>query len=273
MRGTRIGRICLIASLVAGAISAASASAAAVYEVRALPELGRCVRVAEGTGVYPTGSCITAGSPGTGSFNWIQLTGEEKRTFSGSALESILTTVGHTTIHCSSASLSGEYTGPKNATVHIELHGCTNSLAAQCQSESTSKGEIKSLALEGELGFIKNQVKEGKTIVATGFDLKPQSPFSDLIIFECGGIAESIRVDGSVIGRIKPFDRMTTVSSLVYVRTKSGKQAIEKFEGGVKDTLTTTFMSGLASSSGASTLAVKETGHYSTLLEIKAKGN
>ncbi|MCW3027095.1 MAG: hypothetical protein JWN81_306 [Solirubrobacterales bacterium] len=273
MRGTRIGRICLIASLVAGAIGAANASAAE-YEVRGLPELGRCVRVAEGTGVYPTGSCITAGSPGTGSFEWTQLTAEEKRTFTGSALESILTTVGHTTIHCSSASLSGEYTGPKNATVHLELHGCTNSLAAQCQSEPTSKGEIKSLPLEGELGFIKNVVKEGKTIVATGFDLKAQSPFSDLIIFECGGVAESVRVDGSVIGRIKPFDRMTTVSNLVYTRTKSGKQAIEKFQGGVKDTLTTTFMSGLESSSGASTLTIKsETGHYSTLLEIKAKGN
>jgi hypothetical protein len=256
-----------------GAIGAGSASAAE-YEVRGLPEWGRCVQVAAGTGVYPTGACITAGSPGTGNFEWTQLTAEDKRTYSGSALESILTTVAHTTIHCSSASLSGEYTGPKNATLHIEFHGCTNSLAAQCQSEPTSKGEIKSLPLEGELGFIKNVVKEGKTIVATGFDLKAQSPFSDLITFECGGIAESVRVDGSVIGRIKPFNRMTTVSNLAYTTTKSGKQAIEKFQGGVKDTLTTTFMSGLESSSGASTLAIKsETGHYSTPLEIKAKGN
>ncbi|TMK25823.1 MAG: hypothetical protein E6G62_04050 [Actinobacteria bacterium] len=249
-------------------------ASAAEYEVRGLPELGRCVQAAPGTGVYPSNTCITAGSPGTGSFEWIQVTAEEKRTFSGSGLESILTTVGHTTIRCTSASLSGEYTGPKNATVHIAFHGCTNSAGAQCQSEPTNKGEISTLPLEGELGFIKNQVKEGKTIIAVGFDLAPQTPFSDLIIFECGGVAESVRVDGSVIGRIKPLDKMTTVSNFIYKVTKTGKQAVEKFEGDPKDTLTTTFTSGIESSSGASTLTIKsETGHYSTPLEIKAKGN
>jgi hypothetical protein len=65
---------------------------------------------------------------------------------------------------------------------------------------------------------------------------------------------------------------MTTVSKLLYTRSKAGLQQPEKFEGGPKDTLTTTFMTGLESSSGASTLnMVGATATNSTALEIKAK--
>jgi hypothetical protein len=268
-----MGRLLLVAAIAVGAIGVAGASAAE-YEVRGLPEFGRCVKVSPGAGVYPTAGCITAGAPGTGNYNWIQLTSGEKRTFSGTALESTLTTVGRVTITCLKASISGEYTGPKTATVHIEFHGCTNSVASQCQSEPTAKGEIKTLALEAELGFIKNQVKEGKPIIQVGLDLKPKSPLPDLMIFECGGITESVRVEGSVIGRIKPLEKMSAATNLIYAATRSGKQVPEKFEGGVKDTLTTTFMSGIESTTAASALTIKgETGQNSVPLEIKAKGN
>jgi hypothetical protein len=271
MRGTRIGWLCLLSSIVVGAALAPSASAAE-YEVHALPELGRCVKVTPGTGTYRGGSCIKVDPGGKGKYDWIQLTAEEERTFSGSAGSSTLVTAGHTTITCSTATISGEYTGPKNATVNITFHSCTNSSAAQCQSEPLTKGEIKTLPLDAELGFIKNQVKEGKTRISVGLDLKAQSPFPDLITFECGGVAESNRVDGSVIGRVLPINRMTTVSKLLYTRSKAGLQQPEKFEGGPKDTLTTTFMTGLESSSGASTLnMVGATATNSTALEIKAK--
>jgi hypothetical protein len=273
MRGTRIGRICLVASIAACVIGVSSASAESEYGVRALPEFGRCVKVAAGAGVYRGALCITVAPAGTGKYEWVPLTSGEKQTFSGSSLETVLTTSGQTTIRCSTANISGEYTSPKTATVHIEFHGCKNSLGAECQSEPTSKSEIKTLALEAELGFIKNVVKEGKTIVSVGLDLKPQAPSPALIIFECGGIAESARVEGSVIGTIKPIDKMTTVSNLVYTTTTSGKQLVEKFQGGVKDTLTTTFVSGLSSTPGASTLKIKTTGHNSAPLEIKAKEN
>jgi hypothetical protein len=273
MRGTRIGRLCLLSAVVLGA-SVASSASAAEYEVKGLPELGRCVKVAPGAGVYKGGSCVTVDKNGKGKFNWIQLTAAEKQTLSGTAGETTLTTVGHTTIKCLTATISGEYTGPKTATVNIVFHSCTNSAAAQCQSEPTSKGEIKTLPLEAELGFIKNLVKEGKTSIVVGMDLKAQSPFSDLIIFDCGGLAESIRVDGSVIGRVKPINKMSTTSSVLFTTTSSGKQLPEKFQGEPNDTLTTTFMSGLESSSGASTLKILgETAKNSVPLEIKAKEN
>jgi hypothetical protein len=267
-----MGRLSLVASIAVGVIGVSGASAAQ-YEVRGLPELGRCVKVSPGTGVYPTANCITAGSPGTGNFNWIQLTSGEKRTFTASALESTLTTVGQSTITCLKASISGEYTGPKNATVHIEFHECSNG-GAQCQSEPTAKGEIKTFPLEAELGFIKNQVKEGTPIIWVGLDLKPQSPFPDLMVLQCGAATETVRVEGSVIGRIKPLEKMTVATNLIYTATRSGKQVPEKFEGGLNDTLTTTFTLGIVSTTGASTLTIKgEAGQNSVPLEIKAKGN
>jgi hypothetical protein len=250
---------------VIGGIAGASASA---YEIHGLPEFGRCEKVATGAGIYKGPACISVAPSGTGTYEWFPLKSSgEKPTFSGSALESILTTAGHPTIRCTTASVSGEYTGPKTATVHIEFRGCKNSLGAECQSEPTAKSIIKTLALEGEIGFIKNQPK----IVAVGLDLSAQSPFSDLIIFECGGIAEVDRVDASVIGGIKPIDKMTTASNLVYSMTSTHKQVPEKFEGGTKDTLTTTFATGLSSSSGASALKMRSTGKSTALLEIKAK--
>ena len=66
---------------------------------------------------------------------------------------------------------------------------------------------------------------------------------------------------------------MTTVQNLLIYATKAGEQRPEAFEGGPKDTLTTSFTSGLETlSSGASSLNIKsETGHNAAPLEIKAR--
>jgi hypothetical protein len=59
-----------------------------------------------------------------------------------------------------------------------------------------------------------------------------------------------------------------------YFARLSGEQLPEKFQGQPKDTLTTTFMSGLESTSAPTSLTIKEyTGTNSIPLEIKAKEN
>jgi hypothetical protein len=94
------------------------------------------------------------------------------------------------------------------------------------------------------------------------------------VTYECGSVTESARVEGSVIGQIKPIDKMTTESNLVYFARRTGEQVPEHFEGGPKDTLATTFMSGIESTTAPSTLTIKsETGHNANPLEIKAKGS
>jgi hypothetical protein len=268
MKGIRTAGACLLASLAIGAIAASSATASS------LPEAGHCVRVTLGAGAYSSGACITHAKPGKGAFEWTPVSSTEKPTFSGSGTETTLTTVGRPTIKCIDANITGEYTGPKTASVQIEFQGCTTPTGAQCQSVTNpnNQSEIKTFPLEAELGFIKNELREGKFIVAVGLDLKPQPPLTSLAEYECAGSAETAHLEGSVIGKVTPINKMTTVMNLAYLATKAGEQKVQQFEGGPMDTLSTTFTEGIETKgSGASSLSIKEEkGINAAPLEIKA---
>jgi hypothetical protein len=263
MKGIRITGLCLLAVLAVSAMAASSASAVTI------PQVGRCVKVATGAGAYTGPQCLALETHKKGKYEWIPVSSSEKQTFLGSGGETILATTGHSTIKCIAANFVGEWTGPKTASVTVEFQGCTNAKKEQCQSSPQNKSEIKTLPLEAELGFIKNE----PTVVQVGLDLKPTAPLTQLVTYECGSVTETARVEGSVIGQIKPIDKMTTESNLIYFARRSGEQVPEQFEGGLKDTLSTTFMSGIESTTAASSLTIKsETGHYANPLEIKAKG-
>jgi hypothetical protein len=231
------------------------------------------VKVATGTGTYQGLNCIALEKAGGkfGKYNWIPVAATEKQTFAGTGGESVLATAGQSTIKCIAANVTGEWRGPKTATVQIEFQACTNAKGQQCQSNPQNKSEIKTLPLEAELGFIKNEVKEGKLLLSVGLDLKPQPPGADLVSYECASVTESAHLEGSVIGQIKTIDKMTTESNLIYNAIR-GAQQYEKFEGGPPDTLTTRFQSGLESTYAPSTLKIaSETGSNAAPLEIKAK--
>jgi hypothetical protein len=274
MKVIRVGQRCLLAALALSAIACASASASSIYEVRGLPEIGRCVKVGIAKGVYRGAQCITVEKKGLGAYEWTQVNATEKFTFAGSGLESILTTTGLPKIKCIAANATGEWTGGKTASVTIEFQGCTNALGKQCQSGPVNKSEIKTLPLEGELGFIRNELVEGKLIVVVGLDLKPQPPLTDLAIYECGSATETSKLEGSVIGKIQPINKMTLESNLLYTTKSNGEQLYKKFQGGPEDVLSTTFTSGVTSTTAPTTLKIKtETGKNSAPLEIKAKEN
>jgi hypothetical protein len=268
MKGIRIWGACLFAALAAGAVSASPALAVS------LPEAGRCVKVAIGKGAYSGGNCLTHATKGGGTWEWTPVTSTEKQAFSGSGGETTLTTAGHPTIKCIDANFTGEYTGPKTATVQIEFQGCQNPTEQSCQSiqNSSNKTEIATFPLEAELGFIRNEEKEGKLLVTVGMDLKPTPPLTDLAAYECTGSSEVAHLQGSVIGKASPIDKMTTTLNFLYLATKKGEQVPTHFQEGPTDTLSTTFTSGVETiGSGASSLNIKTyVGHNAAPLEIKA---
>ena len=274
MKVIRVGHRCLLAALALSAVACSSALASSPYEIRSLPEIGRCVKVAEGTGTFKGPICVTKETKGKGKYEWTQANVTEALKLTGSGLETRLLTEGHPGIKCVAANLTGEWTGGKTASVTIEFQGCVNALSQQCQS-GANKSEIKTLPLEAELGFIRNELKEGKLIVVVGLDLKPQPPLTDLAVYECGSVTETAHLEGSVIGRFGPIDKMTTESNLTLNTKSAGTvQVYEKFEGGLKDTLSTTFMTGITSTTAPTTLKIfSETGKESVPLEIRAKEN
>jgi hypothetical protein len=148
----------------------------------------------------------------------------------------------------------------------------TTSTGVQCQSGPMNKSEVKTLPDEGVLGFVRHEEVEGKLIVVVGLDLKPTPPLTSLAEYECTGSGQTGHIEGSVIGKAKPFDKMTTELTLVYAATKLGVQVPEHFEGGPNDTLTTTFTSGIEKFGPfASSLNIKEeTGKEAVPMEIKA---
>jgi alpha-tubulin suppressor-like RCC1 family protein len=243
-----------------------------------LPEVGRCVKVAVGTGKYSGAACLTlATKTNAKKYEWMPVGVTEKPAFLGSGLETTLTTAGHSTIKCLAANFSGEWTGPKTASVNVEFQACTSSTGAQCQTVTNpnNKSEILLKGVLGELGFIRYEEVEGKVISVVGLDLKPQPPMTSLATYECTGSSQAGHIEGSVIGKITPINKMTTEQKLLYYATKAGEQRPEAFQGAPKDTLITSFTEGLpeeSKGSGASSLNIKgESGNNAAPLEIKAK--
>jgi hypothetical protein len=276
MKGIRLGRRCLLAFMILGAIAATTASASE-YEVRALPELGHCVKVATGTGEYKGSICVTHEVVGgsRGKYNWVPASGTEHLTFEGAGIEVKLATAGHSTIECVVTNITGTITGPKTATAKMEFQGCKNTLEEQCHSAG-AENQIVSPPLEAELGFVQHEVVSGVLRVKVGMDFKAQPPLTQMLVYQCGeGGLETATVEGSVIAMAKPFDKKTTEANLVFhVKSLAGTQVPEKFQEGVKDTLLTTFTKGIESTTAPSTLSMNTyVGKYSEALEIKAKEN
>jgi hypothetical protein len=268
MKVIRISGVCLLASLALSAFAVSTASAA-----HALPEIGRCAKVTTGVGVYTGPNCTVVATTRPGKYEWTPATEAEKATFAGAGSGEVhLVTTNHPTVNCQGGNVSGTYTGPKTATATIDLQACYNAIGKSCTGINAPQGmsEIVSLPLEMEIGFIRNEVVEGKTLVSVGYDFKPKSPSTDLAIYECGNPLETARLEGSVIAKVRPIDSMTTVSDLSFL-AKAGAQVPEAFQEGARDTLSTTFLSGVESVTAPSTLSVKaETGTNSVPLEIKA---
>jgi hypothetical protein len=74
-----------------------------------------------------------------------------------------------------------------------------------------------------------------------GLDLKPAPPLTSLFSYKCGASLETAEVQGSVIARVKPIDKMTREQN-TYISAPKGEQFPQSFEGGPTDTLSTKYL-------------------------------
>lgn len=226
MKRIKMGGALIVVALVTSSAAAASASAT-------LPEFGRCVAVARGTGDYFGGACVKPAG-GKGNYDWLPGPGANNK-FAGSAGRVTMETVGGFAVSCSSGDFTGEYTGPNTESVTLALVGCLEKgTGRKCQTTPLKEGEIEPQPFEGGIGFIK-----GGERPKVGVDLKPSAP----IVFTCGLPPElpteitTLTLEGSVIGAIKPASIMRSFFRVLFTASH-GIQIPEKFEEGAKDTLT-----------------------------------
>ncbi len=225
----------------------------------AAPEIGRC-KLTEGTkegkrttyhARYKNKACTKESAGGnTGRYEWTAGPGEsaEVETIGSSAPVTLETTSGRV-IACTNHLSLGKITGANTETWKLSLRNCEDqALHKPCQGlieETTLEetGRIDSLELSGELGYIS---KAGKPTI--GWDLKPKTG-PNLFVFECGttpGLGTKVTVEGSYIEQLKPANKMAEEYK-GFVKAKEGKQSPESFEGGAKDTLSATLVTGLES--------------------------
>jgi phosphodiesterase/alkaline phosphatase D-like protein len=230
----------------------------------ALPEVGRCQTLPKATGKYTTAACTTkSAGENTGKFEWRPW----PATKNGFALKSTGTvaatfeTVKKVKVKCTASTGSGSFTGSQTASLTMKFTGCESAPAGTCQSTGANAGEIVSTSLQGVLGFIKNQVVNGKLVVTAGIDLKPASGTS-LASFTCGSTARELA--GAVISTITSNKMATTFA--LGLKATNGKQSPERFEGGVKETLS--FVTAGVEEQAGLTTSITLTNEES--LEIKA---
>jgi len=231
----------------------------------ALPELGRCTKVAvKKTGEYASSKCEPGASKKTtgGEYDWTPGPGGMPG-FKGSATKATLETVARSKVACRSGKDEGRWTGPKTAELSsIVFTGCESvTLKAKCQNTATA-GEIRDYPLDAEVGFINKAAK----VPTVGMQLTPTAADEGIFAkFECGGV--EIFVTGSLDAPITVVDSMTTAST-AKAKGKVGKQEPEHLEGQAKDTLETHIPLVEAVQQAAETVTVKNESEEE--LEIKA---
>ncbi len=217
---------CAIAMLALCALGPAQSSA-----LLGVPEVGRCVKVAPGSGEYVVASCVGGRKAAGGEYDW-QMGTKTKFTSSGGL--TVLETTGAKKIECAAFAGEGEYYKPfpQDETIHVKLFGCKEP-ALKVECHNSAPGEID-LVMFGEYGFIKNFInKAGKLIVSVGMSLE----LSDPQTFECGPNKNQYHLEGGGIGPVTPIDKMSTTFKFKF-KAAVGKQKPARFEGGPKHAFT-----------------------------------
>lgn len=257
----RVALTALTVPVVVLLLALPATASAAEYGVHALPEVGRCLKVAKGThGEYKGIHCVSVATGSKGRAVWEPVS--SAATFKMTATSVVLATPGHPTVSCPNATLTGEWTGPKSASGEFEFTGCTDSEGEKCESSPLEESVIKSSALEAALGVIRKH----KNKVLVGLDLKAAS--GSMFTYECS-LLNLVKVEGSVIGQVTPADKMVMNMGLG-LKTVGSAQEFEGFEGEPKDTLTSSFKAG--AETAPSTLAMTTVALVNASnLEVKVK--
>jgi hypothetical protein len=241
-----------------------------VKDVLPLPDFGRCVKLPGESvgktlvfhGGYLSSKCTSPSVTNDGKYEWVAGPGP-KAGFSGTGAAVTLMTIGGTTnVKCLASSQRGEYTGAKTETAVLTLTGCETgpkTAIVKCHSSGAGEGEIVSAPLHGSLDYIKENEEGVKSEVGVDFTATP-----NLLSFECGGVATA--VSGAVIAPITSVNSMLSAFK-VMAKQGGGKQGVEAFEEGAKETLT--FTTGGTERAGA--LGATLTNTNAEKMEIKAE--
>ncbi len=180
--------------------------------------------------------------------------------FTSRSGKTTLETVTGLKVTCKKDVAQGEVTGPKTDNVTITLIGCVlNGIV--CNTPGVAAGDIVTSPLISTLGYINKAKKE----VGDSLENPAGAPFAQFI---CGS-GLTVTVTGSVIGRIKPVNRLIPPPKHFKITFKqaAGKQKPIKLEAGPIDVLGVSVNGGPSEEAG---LSSTETLTFAAPTEVKA---
>ncbi len=163
-----------------------------------------------------------------------EFSGPFAKTFSSTSKASLFETVGGAKTTCSADTNSGEITGPQTGVVTIVFTGCKLKGIA-CNTPGAAPGTIATNLLSIRVGYINKANKE------VGLDLVPAAG-ARFLAYGCG-TALFAKVEGSVIGRITPINKLVTPPKTFILKffQTAGFQQFTKLEATPVDILETSF--------------------------------
>jgi hypothetical protein len=239
-------RLIAVCSVVTAVLGAGAASAFAFSP----PEVGRCVKVAAGTGKFTSTTCVKL-APLTkpGSYEWMP--GAVKSKFKTTGGVGTLQTVSGIAVTCKTQESGGEFNSPKTVTGVVVRFTSCESAGFKCATVGAKEGEIATNPLEGKLG-VENKLKHKLAL-----DLFPTAADAGLYVtFNCGGSLH-ITVGGSVLVNVLA-NKMVSALTLKYT-AKLGHQKPEHLEGEPNDVLLSQINGGKVEQSGI-TITSTQTG-------------
>lgn len=229
-------------------------------------EIGRCEpasSVKEGLlnhffGQYSNVGCTRA-APDDGRFQWTAGAGAVGFTSSASGVTFSMSKKPRT-IHCASASGTGEYTGDTGVIVRFTFTNCASGPFA-CHGNAQPPGVIVSSLLGGEVGLL--NAADGQV----GVELAPISASEpDFADFEC---PIPVQLKGAVVGKIPKIDRMSTAIRFRF-SVKNGVQKYAGLEGHEPALLTLTAGTGENARTEAAGLRMLASENSEEAVEVRA---
>jgi len=254
MKRIRIVGLCFAAALGLSALVATSA-----FATPPVPEYGKCIKKATKTGEGFSDSGCTKHVASLATYEWS--TAVAGVTFTGKMkpeTKATLETIKKEKVVCTTETDTGTYLNPKEVETTPTFKGC-EALTKKCTTAGApEEGEIQVQALQGELGIEKKGEKEGKEepkLAKLANNLYRQgNRGGEIVNFLCSGF--EIRVEGTVLFPVKA--NKTETKPLIKFAATAGKQKPEKFEGGPKETLASSFGGAPFAQSGQ-TITVEQT--------------
>jgi alpha-tubulin suppressor-like RCC1 family protein len=214
-----------------------------------LPELGRCVKASTPkTGEFKGRKCIAKSPTHKGEYNWLPGPGASPAAEIHLTGTQVLETTTGKKVTCQFVFLEeGQVTSGKELTFKkMTMQGC-NLLPSELRCFYPEVQETGTIEFEGpykaEIGFIPGSKLASNPWV--GVDLKNENPVSSGTMFEafCGEpfpapATHKLKVTGSVIGRVKPPNKMVENNEfLLSYKQSAGVQIPTAFKDGVEDVL------------------------------------